>query len=51
MRRLTLARETLTELSADELRGVAGGYPTQVSLLDCLTCDCPTLPLSFCLTG
>ncbi|HEU0132023.1 MAG TPA: hypothetical protein VFQ85_13630 [Mycobacteriales bacterium] len=55
MRRLTLCKDTLGELTADELREVAGAYPTQQSTLDCLlgplpdTSKCPTLPVHGCL--
>lgn len=49
MRRLSLVRETLTELSAGELALVAGGaLPTLHS--PCLTGPAPSTPLTDCLT-
>lgn len=48
MKRLHLAKETLAELSSDELSLVAGGYvlPT---FQHCLTGVYPTLPVTACL--
>lgn len=40
-RRLSLSRETLAELTADDLADVNGGAATL---------GCPTLPLNYCLT-
>lgn len=50
MRRLTLAREALTDLTPDELAGVAGGdatpsCPAQSGV------ECPTMPLLYCLSA
>jgi orotate phosphoribosyltransferase len=49
-RRLSLARETLAELSAGDLSAVAGAAVPTVPLADCLSaklartqCECPTL--------
>ena len=41
-RTLTLGKETLSELTADELGSVAGGA---------LTPGCPNLPTQFCASG
>lgn len=53
--RLTLAKETLAELTAEDLGGVAAGTATEA--LTCYTCSCrscvecllgPTLPDNAC---
>lgn len=49
--RLTLKKETLTDLSADELASVAGGITTILikSVQDCPDAETvPTLPLLYC---
>ncbi|HEV2888891.1 MAG TPA: class I lanthipeptide [Frankiaceae bacterium] len=48
MTRLTLRRETLAELSADELAAVAGGQPETLSL--CAVFPIRTLKPQECIT-
>lgn len=53
MRRLSLNREILNELSTDELASVAGGTPLPTFPLDSCAFDCvhsvnPTCPLDSC---
>lgn len=48
MTRLTLRRETLVELSADELSAVAGGQPDSLSL--CAVFPIRTLKPQDCIT-
>lgn len=46
MRRLTLTRETLTELTTDELTAVAGGVPATGNGLTCPVKTCTQADLS-----
>lgn len=53
-RKLTLKKDTLTELSQDELAGVVGGITTLLlfSLQDCHELDTtPTLPAIYCVAN
>ena len=51
MRRLTLKKDTLSELTSDELSSVVGGITTLLlpSLQAC-EIDAPTLPVVYCVT-
>jgi hypothetical protein len=50
MNRLSLKKETLGALDADQLRAVVGAYPTGKDLptYSCFTGIWPTLPLDRC---
>lgn len=54
MRRLTLAKETLTELSTDALSDIVGGITT-IQLYSLQFCPdtptAPTLPVIYCVTN
>lgn len=52
MKRLTLKKDSLAELTTDELTVVVGGaIPTIVKCDDLLTGLYPTLPVMGCVTG
>ncbi len=54
-KKLVLKTDALHELTADDLRSVAGGLPTQLgpdTVFQCpdLTAPYPTLPVYYCVT-
>ena len=52
MRRLSLKKDTLTELDTDELSSVVGGITTlQWPSVHACEVDAPTLPVLYCVTG